>query len=132
MNVINKSAWIHIVDRKVLMLRAKEKDIPFMPGGKREAGEDDIDCLVREIREELDVDLLPETVEHQFTIRNEAHGQQTPTELVMKCYTAAYEGELVASGEIEEFHWWSTTDADKASLAGKEVLTRLSELDLID
>lgn len=62
MRTIYKSAWIHIKDRKVLFLRAHGKDIPYMPGGKREAGESDEDALVREIKEELSLDLLPETI----------------------------------------------------------------------
>jgi 8-oxo-dGTP pyrophosphatase MutT (NUDIX family) len=37
----------------ILSTRSRDKDVYYLPGGKRELGETDVQTLVREIREEL-------------------------------------------------------------------------------
>lgn len=49
---IDKIAWIHFDDGKILSTRSRGKDVYYLPGGKREPGEPDVDTLVREIDEE--------------------------------------------------------------------------------
>ena len=53
MTLIDKIAWIELADGKILSTRSRGKDVYYLPGGKREPGESDIDALVRELREEL-------------------------------------------------------------------------------
>ncbi len=60
---IDKLAWVHLSDRRLLCARSRGKDAYFLPGGKREEGESDEAALVREIREELTVQLLPHTLQ---------------------------------------------------------------------
>ncbi|EIC2299431.1 NUDIX domain-containing protein, partial [Vibrio cholerae] len=57
--VIDKLAWVLIQDGKLLAVRSKGKALFYLPGGKREAGENDEEALIREIKEELSVDLSP-------------------------------------------------------------------------
>ena len=56
-DVIDKIAWIHTKDGKVLSTLSRGKDVFYIPGGKREENETDEQTLVREIKEELDVDI---------------------------------------------------------------------------
>ena len=56
---IAKLAFIEIKDRKVLETCSFGKDKWYIPGGKREEGETDEQALIREIKEELLVDLKP-------------------------------------------------------------------------
>jgi 8-oxo-dGTP diphosphatase len=63
MTIIDKIAWIRLEDGAILSSRSRGKDVYYLPGGKREAGESDIDTLVREIREELSVAIVPDTIE---------------------------------------------------------------------
>jgi 8-oxo-dGTP pyrophosphatase MutT (NUDIX family) len=53
--IIDKIAWIHLDHSKILSTRSRGKDAYYIPGGKREPGETDLDTLVREIDEELAV-----------------------------------------------------------------------------
>ncbi len=48
---IDKIAWIHLEDGKILSTRSRGKDVYYIPGGKREPGETDVDTLTREIDE---------------------------------------------------------------------------------
>ena len=72
---IDKLAFIELRDRKVLETKSKGKDTCYIPGGKREPDETDIDALVREIREELNVGIDPATALHYGTFEARAHGK---------------------------------------------------------
>ena len=58
MAVIDKVAFLYLQNGKILSTRSKGKDKYYIPGGKREAGETDIETLVREVKEELSVDII--------------------------------------------------------------------------
>ena len=73
--VIDKLAWIHIEDGRVLGARSRGKDVYFIPGGKREAGESDEEALVREVREELSVTLDASSLRPLGVFEAQAHGQ---------------------------------------------------------
>ena len=55
--IIDKVAWIHIKDKKILATLSKGKKVFYIPGGKREGDETDEQTLFREIKEELDVEV---------------------------------------------------------------------------
>ena len=58
MQVIDKVAFIYLKDKKILSTLSKGKDKFYIPGGKRENNESDIECVVREVKEELSVDII--------------------------------------------------------------------------
>ena len=57
--VIDTVAWVHLVNGKILCARPRGKDVFYVPGGKREGAESDLQTLLREIAEELTVALRP-------------------------------------------------------------------------
>lgn len=129
---IDKLAWILLDNRRVLMTRSYGKDQYYLPGGKREAGESDQQALLREIKEELNVELLPETLQLVETFQAQAHGKAEGVMVIMRCYRGDYRGELAASAEIEEIRWLTTKDKTICSQAGCLVLDYLFEHGLID
>jgi 8-oxo-dGTP diphosphatase len=62
MKSIDKVAWILLKEGRILGARSKGKDKFYIPGGKREAGESDNETLIREIREELSVEIIPASI----------------------------------------------------------------------
>lgn len=132
MEVIDKLAWINIVDRKVLITRSKGKDTYYIPGGKREAGESDVEALVREIKEELSVGLVPEKQEFINVFEAQAHGKAEGVIVKMTCYGGPYTGELLADSEIEEIAWFIYADKLKSSPVDQIIFDWLKEKDLID
>ena len=99
---IDKLALILVRDRKQLVVRTAGKSAFFTPGGKREGAETDAQALVRECKEELDVDVAAETMEPYGVFQAQAFGKPEGTMVRMTCYTAEYTGTLTASSEIEE------------------------------
>ncbi len=133
MELIDKMAWIEIKDGEILLARSKGKDVWYIPGGKREGAESDQETLIREVKEELTVDLLPETIKHLGTFKAQAHGKPEGVFVQMTCYTADYKGELVPAAEIEEMGWFSS-DVDPALLSpvDKIIFAYLKEHALIN
>lgn len=113
--LIDKVAWLHLEDGRILSTRSRGKDAYYLPGGKREAGESDLDTLQREIREELTVAILRGTAVHAGTWEARAHGHAEDVTVRMTCYEAGYTGTLAPSGEIEEVVWLGYADRPRVS-----------------
>jgi 8-oxo-dGTP diphosphatase len=105
--LVDTVAWVRVEDGRILCARPRGKDIFYVPGGKREDGESDLQTLLREIAEELTVALRPETARHVGTYQAE---QPDRTVVRMSCYTAEYSGTLAASSEIDELAWFGYAD----------------------
>lgn len=56
---IDKLAFIYLNNRQILMTLSKGKDTYYIPGGKREGDESDEAALMREVKEELSVNIDP-------------------------------------------------------------------------
>lgn len=130
---IDKLALIVVRDRRTLMVRTRGNQVFYTPGGKREKGESDGEALAREVKEELGVELLQETMQPYSVFHALAHGKPEGTKLRMTCYTASFVGEAAACSEIEELRWMaSSTDRSLLSAAGVMILEDLRIKDLID
>ncbi|WP_225838950.1 NUDIX domain-containing protein [Streptomyces sp. NK08204] len=110
--LIDTVAWVRIEGGRILCARPRGKDVFYVPGGKREGVESDLETLVREVEEELTVLLDPKTVVHAGTYEAGDPGLPDGTVVRMACYTAEYQGDLTPSSEIEEMAWFSYADRD--------------------
>lgn len=115
MPIIDKLAWIEVQNQQVLSTRSYGKDKYYIPGGKREKGESDAEALCREIKEELSIDLVVDSLQFMGVFQAQAHGHPLGTMVQMTCYTAAFLGEVKASAEIEEVRWLRYKNRDKIS-----------------
>jgi len=129
--IIDKLAWIYIQDKRILSTRSKGKDTYYIPGGKRETGETDHEALLREIKEELDIDLHTETLAFFGQFEAQAHGKPEGTLVRMLCYTADFSGEIRAASEIEEVVWFQYADKEKCSPVDHLIFNDLKEKNLI-
>ena len=132
MRLIDKLAWILINNKSILSTRSYGKDKYYIPGGKREQGETDIQALCREIKEELSVELNIETLEFLGEFQAQAHGHPTGTIVKMTCYTGDYTGDLMPDSEIEEIKWLNHSDKDIIADVDKLIFDFLKERSLID
>ena len=125
MAVIDKVAFLYLKDGKILSTRSKGKDKYYIPGGKREAGETDIETLVREVKEELSVDIIESSAKLYGVFEAQAHGKAEGVVVKMTCYTAEYTGELKADSEIAEIVWLTMADIESVSPVDKLIFADL-------
>lgn|SRR3989338_347551 len=129
---IDKLAFIFVKDRKVMSTVSKGKDTYYIPGGKRETGESDEQALIREIKEELSVDIIPQSIKKYGIFKAQAHGKAEGIMVKMTCYTAEFEGEMKPSAEVERIVWITSKDGERSSPVDRLILDDLKRKNLID
>ena len=131
MDIIDKIAFLDLKDGKILSTRSKGKDKYYIPGGKREENESDMETLVREVKEELSVDILPSTIELYGVFEAQAHGKAEGILVKMTCYMADFSGTLEANSEIAEIVWLTSADIDNVSPVDKLIFKDLKSTNLL-
>ena len=131
------SALLLVRDRHVLMVRARARDVLYLPGGKAEPHETDVEAAVREAYEETGLRLTAADVEPFGVVFEPAHGQAPGTMVAMTLFLVRPGGPLdsatpVASAEVDEVEWVTSADAGRCPPAGVETLRRLVAAELID
>ena len=120
MRIIKKIALAVFKDRKMLQVRTrKQPEVFYTLGGKIEKGETDLECLRREVREEIGCEVTFIKFLHEF--EDLAHREQAMLHLKM------YEGKLIGkpkpSSEIEEIGWFdSKSDPKNLSIIARRTI----------
>ncbi|ENA1795714.1 NUDIX domain-containing protein [Flavobacterium psychrophilum] len=131
MKEIDKIALIKIENGQILSTKSKGKNKYYIPGGKRENNETDHQTLIREIQEELSVEIINETIEYFGTFKAQSDGATEGVIVKMTCYKANYIGEPKENNEIEEIKWLNYTDLDIISEVDKIIFKHLKENGLL-
>ncbi|MDW6005010.1 NUDIX hydrolase [Vibrio mangrovi] len=124
MNKLESVAWVFRKDGKVLCVKTRGKDKYFIPGGKLEPGETLELALIREIKEELNIDLVPDTISHEFSVTDIAYGLEN-TELEMHCYSAHFSGEITPDSEIEQMRWIDQSQIEVCAPAAQKAILKV-------
>jgi 8-oxo-dGTP diphosphatase len=131
-DVVVAAAWVHVRDRRVLTVRAGDSDAFYLPGGKPEPGESDAEAAAREVLEEVGLTVDPAALRPFVTIDAPAHGRPPGTRVRLVCFTGPADGTPVASAEITELGWFTSSDAYRCAPAIRLLLTELIKANLID
>ena len=105
--IIETVALIHIKNEKLLLVRPFNKKTFYMPGGKKDKGEDNLKALVREIKEEIGLKVDPKTIDFFGIYEAQAYGKDKGMIVRVHCYTASHSGEARSSSEIDEIAYFS-------------------------
>ena len=90
--------WIGLLvirDKKVLMLREKNKDFFVLPGGRVEKDESELSTLTRELMEELGV----KPVNYKFHRTHKVLGRAENKMMIFKLYIGEIEGDIILGEE---------------------------------
>ena len=108
----DKIGFLALRAGRILLCRKKQgTSLLILPGGCREPGESALDCLSRELREELG-DVVASGVELVGVYTDRAAGSETaqPKTVRIELYRAELIGEPVARSEIAELVWFGERD----------------------
>ncbi|WP_423999120.1 NUDIX hydrolase [Maribacter sp. IgM3_T14_3] len=97
----------------------------YIPGGKREKGESDEQTLVREVSEELTVNIIPDTIEYVGTFRAQSDGAKDGVLVKMTCYKALFNETFHPNMEIEEIRRLDSNDTYRISEVYKLIFRHL-------
>lgn len=115
MRVIYKVALAVFKNKKLLQVRTgSQKEVFYTLGGKPKIGESDIDCLKREVWEELRCSLDESSIKFLTEFEDVAHGKAALVNIRM------YEGKLIGKpkpgSEVVEIGYFDTR-SDKKHLS---------------
>ncbi len=131
MEKIDKVAFLFLKDGKILSTRSRGKDKYYIPGGKREGNETDAETLIREVREELSVEIVESSIKFYGIFEAQAHGHAEGVQVKMTCYMAEFTGDLKADSEIEEIVWLTCADRERISPVDKLIFADLQKRGLL-
>ena len=116
MKVIYKVALAVFNKKKILQVRTKRLDkVFFTLGGKIEEGESDMECLKREVREEVGCELDVSSLNFLQEFEDVAHGKNG--DLVnIRMYQGKLIGEPKPSSEVVEIGYFDS-NSDKKNLS---------------
>jgi 8-oxo-dGTP diphosphatase len=110
------AAVVRDAQGRFLLVRKRGTQAFMQPGGKREAGEDDLAALARELAEELACGIVPGSARALGRFRAPAaneHGR----EVVADLWEVALDGEPRPSAEIDALIWFDPAAPDNVVLA---------------
>lgn len=131
-DIIHKAAGIIIRDKKLLVERSKGRKFFISPGGSIEQGETSEQALVRELKEEFQINVTEENIKKFGTFEAAAAEQENKTVVMEVFIVERWEGEPHPDSEVEEIAW---VDSSSKILLGSifehEVMPRLKSAQLI-
>ncbi len=121
MKVIQKVALAFFKNGKMLQVRTKKQnEIFYTLGGKIEKGESDLECLKREVKEEIGCGIDDGSLKFLKEFEDVAHGGGI---LNLKLYEGKIIGEPKASSEIVEIGYFDTqSDPKKLSVIAQRTI----------
>lgn len=132
MKKIFKAALVLIRDKKVLMAKNFYTDKYYIPGGTIEKNETEIQTLIGEIKEELSVNVIKDSIKYLGTYEDVATTH--PNSIVqIKLYLAEVTGELKPNSEVEKLGWFGKEDdwEPLGSVAKTKIMPALVQQGLI-
>ena len=98
------AALIRDAAGRVLLVRKRGTAAFMQPGGKRDAGEDDVTALARELDEELGCRVLPHSVASLGIFQCQA-ANEPERQVNAALYAVDVTGDIAARAEIDEIMW---------------------------
>lgn len=110
------AAVIRDAGGRVLLVRKRGRSAFIQPGGKRDAGEDDLAALARELREEIGCELVPGSASCLGTFSAPA-ANEPGWRVEAVAYRVEVRGEPSPRAEIEELRWLPLPPSDDVEIA---------------
>jgi 8-oxo-dGTP diphosphatase len=132
---IHKAAGIIIQDRKLLHERSSGKPAFIAPGGRIEEGEMPRQALVRELKEELNIDVDERDLEPFDTFTAEAANHPGQIVHMQVFHVRRWKGDIVPASEVDEIRWLGSIIPEGikvGSISVNGIMPRLKAKGLID
>ncbi|SHF38825.1 ADP-ribose pyrophosphatase YjhB, NUDIX family [Pedobacter caeni] len=99
---LHTAGLVVLKDQKLLLAFSGNKKAWYLPGGKIDAGETSVEAIIREVKEELNLELNREKLVLYHHITAPAYGEHTHIQMEQDCFFYDLTEEIVPSNEIDE------------------------------
>ena len=130
-----EAIWVGLLiieNKKVLMVKEFGQDFYSLPGGGLEEGETKEQALLREIKEEINVEVVDCKIYKEYNLP--ARLEKTMMRFIV--YTGKVKGEIQCTSHIEEIKWIDSQFASKnlkiGNITSMKLFPELKKEDLID
>jgi mutator protein MutT len=130
----HRSGAVIIQNKKVLVERSKGKNFFIPPGGRLERGETPKQSLIRELKEELQIEVSESDLIEFESYFKKAGGQEDYDVKMDLFIVKNWNGEIKSDSEVEEILWIDSNIPKNISIGSifeKEVMPKLKEQELI-
>lgn len=107
----------------IMLVRVRDNELWYLPGGTIEENETAEEALVREVDEELNVRIDTSSIEFDRIVVGPALGREGDVEL--KCYRAKWYGEVEANAEVSEVSFVGFEQVQKMAPAVKLLVKQI-------
>ena len=122
LNMIKTAALVCVQDNKILLVRVRDNTIWYFPGGKIDLGESADEAVLREVKEELDIELSKGDMSYLGETVTDNHDR---TDIVsIQCFAADIDQEIEPCAEISAIKWFDLDDKEFMSPGVVEVIHR--------
>lgn len=125
--IIEAVCWLHLDNGRALCTRSRGHTLYLIPGGKREPGESEQHALVREIWEELGIDLEMGGLVPVGIFEAQAHGQPPGMLVRLSCYQGPFRGNPAPAAEVDELVWLGYADRHLVAPADRLIFDLLHQ-----
>lgn len=130
--VVHKIAAIILKDKKFLTVKEQGLNILLTPGGKLEGDETAVETLRRELKEELNLNLI--SMKPFGTFKDKVY--QNGDDLLLETYFTDIDGAPKPDSEIEKFFWvdsrFSDNEVRLSAAIEKHIIPKLLKMGLIE
>lgn len=133
MATVIASAWVWVRDRRVLVVRPRDIDAFYLPGGKPEPGETYAEAAAREVLEEVGVVVDAAELTLFSEILAPAHNRPPGTAVRLISFTGGRaDREPRPAAEIAELAWFTSADRPRCAPAIRLLVDELVTAGLVD
>jgi 8-oxo-dGTP diphosphatase len=117
--MIERIAAVIIEGKELMLVTGYDGSRYFTPGGKKEAGETDEQCLARELMEELGVQLVSSEL---YLSTESVYPSGQP--ILIRFYRALIEGTAQPLQEVTAIKWYTREDVERQAVPLSEATAR--------
>ncbi len=125
--ILEAVCWLHLENGRALCTRSRGHALYLIPGGKRKEGESEHQALLRELREELSIELEAGELQPVGIFEAQADGQPPGMLVRLSCYEGPYRGQPAPAAEVEEMVWLGYADRQLVAPADRLIFDLLHQ-----
>ncbi|MGP4019214.1 NUDIX hydrolase [Saccharopolyspora sp. 5N708] len=125
--LIRAVGLVRFVDRRLLLVRADYQIAFYLPGGKIDPGETEVQALHREVREELGVGMVGAEFFGRYV--TDAVGQGDGVRVELSCYAGELDGLPRPAAEIAELAWLTRAEYLSHRVTAPAIVALFADLD---